>query len=219
MTTEKQPDADPDAVLADALPHFVFTSLPDGRPDRCNKRWREYAGLTGPGGWVDRLHPEDLGRGDDWAEAARAGRPFEAECRLRDGAGGYRWFLVRSVPRCDADGAVASWLATGTDIDDLVRSREELRRSNAALERVAVVAAHDLQEPLRKVQAFGERLAAAGGTLDERSRGYLGRMIGAAARMRDLVQGILSMARVSGGARTLADVDLGAIAREVIDDL
>ncbi|WP_206107854.1 PAS domain-containing sensor histidine kinase [Paludisphaera rhizosphaerae] len=213
-----QSDADPDAAFAEALPHIVFTSLPDGRPDRCNKRWRDYVGATSPGDWADRLHPEDRSRRDEWAEATRAGRLFETECRLRDGAGGHRWFLIRAVPRFNAAGAVDSWLTTGTDVDGLVRTREELRRSNAALERFAAIAAHDLQEPVRKVRAFGERIAAGGG-IDDRSRGHLGRIIAAAARMHELVHGLLSLARVSGGARVQTHVDLGAIAREVVDDL
>lgn len=217
MTTEIQPDADPEAALTEPLPHLVFTSLPDGRPNRCNERWRDYVAATSPDGWVDRLHPDDLPRRDEWAEAVRAGRPFEAECRLRDGAGEHRWFLIRAVPRFNAAGAVDSWLATGTDVDDLVRTREELRRSNAALEHFAAVAAHDLLEPVRKVQAFGERLTGVG--LDEKSRGYLDRIIAAASRMHDLVHGLLSLARVSRGERTRKDVDLGAIAREVVDDL
>ena len=217
MTTEIQPDADPEAALAEPLPHLVFTSLPDGRPNRCNERWRDYVGATSPGGWVDRLHPDDFPRRDDWAEAVRTARPFETECRLRDGAGGHRWFLIRAVPRFNTAGVVDSWLATGTDVDDLVRSREELQRSNAALEHFAAVAAHDLLEPVRKVQAFGDRLTAGG--LDERSRGYLDRIIAAAARMHDLVHGLLSLARVSRGERTRKDVDLGAIARDVVDDL
>ena len=70
----------------------------------------------------------------------------------------------------------------------LARQTEQLTRSNADLERFAAVASHDLQEPLRKIQAFGDRLKVkAGASLDEEGRDYLERMQNAAGRMRALI--------------------------------
>ena len=64
----------------------------------------------------------------------------------------------------------------------------ELERSNSALDEFATVASHDLQEPLRKILQFGERLRmSAEGSLDKDSRHSLSRMLDAAARMRVLV--------------------------------
>jgi len=102
----------------------------------------------------------------------------------------------------------------------LAAQRRELERSNAALKAFASVASHDLQEPLRKILSFGERLSAmAGATLDAESREFLDRMLNAAARMRTLVSDLLAYAQVTTRAQPFGPVDLGRVAHEVIADL
>jgi signal transduction histidine kinase len=97
---------------------------------------------------------------------------------------------------------------------------EELQRSNGELQQFASVASHDLQEPLRKIQAFGDRLAGRGGAaLDEPAADYLRRMLDAAGRMRNLINDLLAFTRVSSGAQPFVPVDLNRIAREVVSDL
>jgi len=96
----------------------------------------------------------------------------------------------------------------------------ELARSNAELERFAYVASHDLQEPLRKILAFGDRLATrCGDQVDERGQDHLRRMLSAAARMRTLIDDLLMFSRVQGDAGRRAPVDLGEVVRGVVDDL
>ncbi len=74
----------------------------------------------------------------------------------------------------------------------LAAQRAELQRSNAALDEFASVASHDLQEPVRKILSFGERLAVAlGPSVKDDARQHLDRMLGAAARMRTLINDVL----------------------------
>jgi PAS domain S-box-containing protein len=102
----------------------------------------------------------------------------------------------------------------------LAAQRRELERSNTALNEFAFVASHDLQEPLRKIVSFGERLGAtAGSMLDENARQYLDRMLDAATRMRTLIQDLLAYSQVATGALPFAPTSLAAIAREVVADL
>jgi signal transduction histidine kinase len=96
----------------------------------------------------------------------------------------------------------------------------ELERSNQELEEFAYVASHDLQEPLRKIQAFGSRLRQTyGAVLDERGLDYLSRMESAAARMQRLINDLLSFSRVTTRAQPFVEVDLAAVIREVLLDL
>ena len=225
MTTEIHPDGGPAPALAESLPHMIFEAAADGRPVYCNRRWYDYAGLTprsgSDEGWLDRLHPEDRERrGRAWDASLRDGVPFEAECRLRGGDGRHRWFLVRAVPHRDDSGAIASWLATCTDVDDLMRSLEAVRRSNEELERFAAIAAHDLQEPLRKLRSFSERLAArAGPGMDDRGRDYVARIVSAADRMWGLIQDVLGLARVEVRELHFDDVDLREVVDAILEDV
>ena len=102
----------------------------------------------------------------------------------------------------------------------LEEQRAELQRSNDALDEFASVASHDLQEPLRKILTFGERLgAAAGPAIDGDARKHLDRMLDAATRMRTLINDLLMYSQVSTRAQQFVPTDLGRIAREVIRDL
>lgn len=113
------------------------------------------------------------------------------------------------------------------DITTRKRAEEELHafakrlaRSNRELQDFASVAAHDLQEPLRKIQAFGDRLRAkCGDSLSEEGRRYLDRMENAAARMRRLINDLLAFSRVTSRGQPFTRVSLAEVAREVVADL
>ncbi len=102
----------------------------------------------------------------------------------------------------------------------LTRLNEKLATSNKELEDFAYVASHDLQEPLRKVTAFGDRLKAGySDVLDETGRDYVERMQNAARRMSILINDLLTYSRVSSKAQPFAEVDLEETVREVLEDL
>lgn len=96
----------------------------------------------------------------------------------------------------------------------------KLERSNRELQDFANVASHDLQEPLRKVQAFGDRLVSRhSDALNDEARSYVERMMKATSRMQTLINDLLSFSRVSTRARPFQPVDLNVITREVLSDL
>jgi signal transduction histidine kinase len=96
----------------------------------------------------------------------------------------------------------------------------ELERSNRELQDFAFVASHDLQEPLRKFQAFGDRLRSKyGEAISAEGRDYLERMMNAARRMHILINDLLTFSRVTTKGQPFAQVDLNQVAREVLIDL
>jgi PAS domain S-box-containing protein len=96
----------------------------------------------------------------------------------------------------------------------------ELARSNAELEQFAFVASHDLQEPLRKIQAFGDRLKVkCEASKNPEIRDYLERMQGAAGRMRRLIDDLLAFSRVIRSSEPFVAVDLSVVTKEVLGDL
>jgi len=123
---------------ATQLPIIVFSA--EGRLLYANRFSLTYGGLSledfQRDGWRERIyHADDI---EAFADARREGlarsAPFESEVRIRRAADGtYRWFLIRYNPLLDDEGNVTRWYATGSDIDDLKRAREQARNENAAL--------------------------------------------------------------------------------------
>ncbi|HTV40363.1 MAG TPA: PAS domain-containing protein [Candidatus Sulfotelmatobacter sp.] len=137
------------------------------------------------------------------------------------------WWLVTKLPWRDKNGNVIGTYGASQDVTPLKQAEESLRKSSAQLERsnrelqdFAYVASHDLQEPLRKIVVFGERLQEkAGDRLEPETLDYLQRMRKAASRMQTLINDLLAFSRVTTKAQPFSKVNLAQTAREVIEDL
>ena len=151
---------------------------------------------------------------------------FEAESAIKD-LQGNRIDILVTMAMYSVNREFDNVLVSSIDITQrkqaeraLQRYTEELSRSNAELEQFAYVASHDLQEPTRKVQAFGDRLeAVAGDALGDRGRDYLDRMKDAAGRMQTLINNLLTYSRVTTRAQPFVPVELSQVARGVLSDL
>lgn len=111
-------------------------------------------------------------------------------------------------------------LAQSQLLERETRQRLELARSNAELQEFAYVASHDLQEPLRKIQAFGDRLMVKySEVLTDQGRDYLERMQNAAGRMQALINDLLTLSRVTTRAQPFVLTNLTQVVQEVLCDL
>jgi signal transduction histidine kinase len=105
-------------------------------------------------------------------------------------------------------------------LEERVEERtQELKRSNQELMDFAAVASHDLQEPLRKVVMFGDRLEEHLPKDETKSRDYLDRLRKSARRMQSFIEALLKLSSVTSGAGPFQRVDLHQLTLEVIDDL
>lgn len=96
----------------------------------------------------------------------------------------------------------------------------ELNRSNRELEEFAYIASHDLQEPLRKIRTFGDRLVEVNKEgMNDRSLDYLKRMNNAAIRMQTLIGDLMEYSRVSRNNNDKEVVNINELWRNVLSDL
>jgi two-component system sensor kinase FixL len=134
--------------------------------------------------------------------------------------------LSMSILRDEA-GNECGIVCVGKDNTEILKARksieesnEKLRQSNRELQDFAYVASHDLQEPLRKVQAFGDRLNRKfADQLGEEGSDYVRRMREASGRMQTLINDLLTFSRVSTKAQPFQKVDIETITKEVVSDL
>jgi len=154
-------------TLADAIPQLCWMANADGWIFWYNQRWYEYTGTTAEQmegwGWQSVHDPEVLPEVvERWQAAIVAGEPAEMYFPLRGNDGVYRTFLTRVQPLKDASGRVQRWLGTNTDISDLKRAEEELRKAKDDLELLVRERTADLQatmDNLSREMAERERAA------------------------------------------------------------
>jgi diguanylate cyclase (GGDEF)-like protein/PAS domain S-box-containing protein len=127
----------------EGIPEIVWTADLDGAIDFTNRKWLDYSGLTAEQtlgkGWALAIHADDLALCvEKWESAVLAGNPYEAEYRVRDRDGRFRWFLVRANPIRNSAGEIIKWFGTCTDIENQKQNQQILEEQ--ILERTAQLA-------------------------------------------------------------------------------
>lgn len=164
-------------------------------------------------------HTKASGLFDQYVRVVETGNPYHVE-QEELGHGIRGWFAITAVRREDG--------LTLTALDISERKRAELQekttltnlqRSNANLEQFAYVASHDLQEPLRKIQAFGDILLEQYESQLADGIDYLKRMQSAAGRMSVLIKDLLAFSRISTQQELTSRVLLTDVLQTVLVDL
>ncbi|WP_026461985.1 PAS domain-containing protein [Adhaeribacter aquaticus] len=121
--------------LTDAVPQLIHTAEPNGSCTYVNQRWVEYTGvpleeLLGPK-WQQVIHPDDITQIlNRQKEAIYAETEFQAELRIKNKDGNYRWHLVRSLPMKDEQGQVIMRVGSSYDIHSTKQMVQELLEAN-----------------------------------------------------------------------------------------
>jgi len=174
------------------------------------------------------IHPSDKVRVKESTRyALESGQDLNIEYRIITAKGNVKLIhcLARSIR--DNSGKVTKFAGSIRDItvqrsieQTLKNKVEELNHSNRELEEFAYVASHDMQEPLRKITTFSDRLAEKyKGVLTGEGAMYLSRMIASAENMRALINDLLEFSRISKTEQSFESVNLNLILRQVKTDL
>lgn len=126
-------------TLANSISQLAWMADGEGYIFWYNDRWYDYTGTTleemKGWGWQKVHHPDEVGRVVERIKIAFAtGEPWEDTFPLRSKTGEYRWFLSRALPIFGAEGKVARWFGTNTDITEQRELAQALRESRDQLE-------------------------------------------------------------------------------------
>ena len=230
-------------LLSDSMPQLIWTTDTVGNLTYFNKAVYDYSGLTfdelQKNGWLQIVHPDDRAENVRvWKETLQLEKNFVVEHRFRRFDGEYRWQLSNATPQRDQDGSIQMWVGTTTDIHDRKlfigelesqvrqRTREltlmnnELAKMNLELGQFAYVASHDLQEPLRKIQALSTRvIELEQDNFSPKGRDYLERVIASSVRMQQLINDLLAFSRANAVERHFEQTDLNRVLENVREHL
>lgn len=157
---------------------------------------------------------------EEYIQVTESGEDLRTEIEY-DSDGGKVWFKILAVKLDDGFLVTFSDITKEKDTEIQLRNYTlELKRSNEDLEQFAYVASHDLQEPLRKIRSFGDRLISKyQEKLDETGQHYIERMQVASQRMQSLIEDLLAFSRITRSSELPGKVDVNQLMVEVLDDL
>jgi PAS domain S-box-containing protein len=186
-------------------------------------------------GWSKALHPEDLKTAlHAWGKAVARKKSYTVEYRIRRHDGVYRDFLVRGKPVLNEDGTVREWVGTCIDITERKKHEEVLKRLNQKLQSTAsrlktaykdmesfsYSISHDLKEPLLIIDwSIGNILKKIGKNLDDEGKEMLDEIRTTSNKMERLIDALLCFSRMSTKDIVKSDIDMRALAQNVIEDM
>lgn len=103
--------------------------------------------------------------------------------------------------------------------EQLMENVQQLKSTNEELERFAYAASHDLQEPLRKIMVFSDRLKSKVKDLDEQGQGFLQKILLASSRMQQLIKNILEFSKSAVHSDAFEETDLNQLVESILSDL
>lgn len=228
--------------MANNVPVMIWVAGTDKNFTFLNNTWLAFTGrnlrLETGIGWTEGVHTEDLPLClSTYHKSFEEKQPFNIQYRMKRQDGEYRWILNSAVPTFDTNGEFTGYTGSCIEIHDqrllseslerrvyertreLEEANNNLERINNELQQFAYVASHDLQEPLRKILTFSNRLKEKdANTLSVAGKEYVEKIRFSSERMRNLIDDLLNFSRISRFDKKFIHTDINKIFKEVLDD-
>ncbi|MGC3989172.1 MAG: ATP-binding protein [Chthoniobacteraceae bacterium] len=220
--------------LINVMPEYVYVKDLERRFILNNRSHLEILGASSP--------TEVYGKRSEDFFSAEQTRPYlESDLQiLKDGISSFDmlycwkdregnpwWTSTTKVALRDEEGKITGLVGITSDVTKFKLVEEELRATAAQMERqnrelkdFAAVASHDLQEPLRKIMTFSDRLVKkCGEAMGQEGQDFVLRTMDAARRMQLLIQDLLKFSQIGSRELPFVPVDLGEVIWDVVSDL
>ncbi len=227
--------------MADNVPVMIWLADVKQYRNFFNKTWLEYTGSNIDSrnqlNWKNKIHPDDLQSYINLYDLSfYEKKPFSIEYRLQRHDGEYRWILDNAKPTFSSTSEFTGFIGSCTEIHtkklihqelektveqrthELQEINKELERSNSELQQFAYVASHDLQEPLRKIVTYSDRLMPLKGVLPDNGKNYLDKIVNSSKRMTRLIDALLNFSRISRVDTKFVRTNLNEIVRGLLPD-
>lgn len=206
--------------LANSVPTVVWTATPDGMIDFVNDRWYERSSVVIEdalgAGWTDLVHPDDLAKTlTVWKHSIATGIPYQAEFRLLDKYGQYRWWLVRAIALNNKKGEIVKWYGSNTDITET--KELQLQKDN-----FLGIASHELKTPVTSIKAYAqivEMMLKRSG--DNKNVELIYKMNKQIDRLTSLIADLLDVTKITAGKLAFKSTifDFDQLIAEVSDEI
>lgn len=229
--------------MANNAPVMMWVTGIDGLNTFVNKAYLDFRGIKLEHAvgrlWTEHIHPDDMERCQKTFDINfEQKQPYSIEYRLLRHDGVYRWIMDKAKPNFRKDGQFTGFIGSCVDIHDqrlsqlelekrveertreLVDTNTELERSHSELQQFAYVASHDLQEPLRKILTFVDRIEEGyAAHLNDDIKRYFSKVHDASQHMTRLLDDLLNFSRISRLNKRFINTDLNEILQNVLSDL
>ena len=179
--------------------------------------------------FIDLIHPEDKAIRQAAHETAMQTGDLFYEARIILADKSVKWIRLNGKYTFE-EGIPESFVGTILDITEEKKAADllefkieertvELKHANEKLKQFTYAASHDLQEPLRKISFFLDKLLSGIGPLNEENKKNADRILSTTARMRTLINDLLHYSNSTFGTVTFNNIDLNVVVQDVLDDM
>ena len=200
--------------LTEGLPQMVWTANAEQHVDFLSHHWHDYTGipperLLASGEWYALVHPDDKAAlNAAWRQARANGTQFRCDCRLRRHDGVWRLFDHHALAQKNADGSIAAWVGSSTDIteareahDALLAAKDQALQAGRAKSDFVANMSHEIRTPMNAVLGMLQLLQQT--RLEARQHDYASKAEAAARALLGLLNDILDFSKVEAGKLTL----------------
>jgi len=212
-------------TLAEQAPEVVWNTDANGDATFLNRAWYDLVGGRQDewlgAAWLQRIHPDDQDEVRlNWERARDTLTAYSGTRRILGRDGIYHTMSYKAAPVLDDHGKVAFWVGIDADITRFKTIERALRASNQELEAFSYSVSHDLRAPLGAIGGFSQALMLKlKEHEDPKVQHYLARIHAGVDKMEQLIEALLSLAKVVRAPLNFGVVDLTAIARETLEGL